>query len=407
MTTEFVILVTGALLLASIVSSKLSDSFGIPSLLFFLGVGMLAGSEGPGGIEFDSPEQAQTIGTIALMVILYSGGLETRWKAVRPVLGPGLVLSTLGVVLTTLLLGVFAKFILGSFTNIDLGPMGLSWIEAFLLAAIVSSTDAAAVFSVYRTSTVQPRDELRYLLEFESGSNDPMAVLLTTTLLGIMVHGDDATGGLATTLFLQFILGGLIGAAVGFVGSALSNRVRLSTGGLYAIMALALGMLSFGLAEQFHGNGFLSVYITGLVVGNRIDHGREEVLKFHDGLSWLMQILMFIVLGLLVFPSHLVPVAGVSLSLAIFLLLVARPIAVLLCYLPFRPHKNELAYVSWVGLRGSVPIVLATFPATYGIYGAEEIFHIIFFIVLTSVLVQGMTLVPAARYFGVTQADKR
>jgi cell volume regulation protein A len=396
------ILVGGALLLISTLSSKLSDRAGVPVLLLFLTIGMLAGSEGIGGLAFDSPEQAQAIGTVALLIILFSGGLDTRWTSVKPVLLPGLVLSTLGVFLTMITLGVFAKFVLGGYTTFQLGTDGLSWMEAFLIAAIVSSTDAAAVFSVYRTSSIQPKKQLRSLLEFESGSNDPMAVLLTVTLLGVIANGEVLSIELAVTLIVQLFVGGLAGGLIGWAGVKVLNRLQLSTAGLYPMVVLGLGLVVFGAAEFFDGNGFLAVYLAGLIIGNRIDKGRAEIMNFHEGLSWLMQIVIFVMLGLLVFPSQLLEVAGVSIVLALFLMLIGRPLAVAVCYLPFRPKKEELLYVSWVGMRGSVPIVLATFPATYGLYGASQIFHLIFFFVLVSVLVQGLTLVPAARYFKVT-----
>jgi cell volume regulation protein A len=396
------ILVGGALLLISTLSSKLSDRAGVPVLLLFLTIGMLAGSEGIGGLAFDSPEQAQAIGTVALLIILFSGGLDTRWTSVKPVLLPGLVLSTLGVFLTMITLGVFAKFVLGGYTTFQLGTDGLSWMEAFLIAAIVSSTDAAAVFSVYRTSPIQPKKQLRSLLEFESGSNDPMAVLLTVTLLGVIANGEVLSIELAVTLIVQLFVGGLAGGLIGWAGVKVLNRLQLSTAGLYPMVVLGLGLVVFGAAEFFDGNGFLAVYLAGLIIGNRIDKGRAEIMNFHEGLSWLMQIVIFVMLGLLVFPSQLLEVAGVSIVLALFLMLIGRPLAVAVCYLPFRPKKEELLYVSWVGMRGSVPIVLATFPATYGLYGASQIFHLIFFFVLVSVLVQGLTLVPAARYFKVT-----
>ena len=396
------ILVGGALLLISTLSSKLSDRAGVPVLLLFLTIGMLAGSEGIGGIAFDSPEQAQAIGTVALLIILFSGGLDTQWTSVKPVLLPGLVLSTLGVFLTMITLGVFAKFVLGGYTTFQLGTDGLSWTEAFLIAAIVSSTDAAAAFSVYRTSPVQPKKQLRSLLEFESGSNDPMAVLLTVTLLGLIANGDVISIELGVTLVVQLLVGGLAGGLIGWAGVKVLNRLQLSTAGLYPMVVLGLGLVVFGATEWFDGNGFLAVYLAGLIIGNGIDKGRAEIMNFHEGLSWLMQIVIFVMLGLLVFPSQLLEVAGVSIVLALFLMLIGRPLAVAVCYLPFRPKKEELFYVSWVGMRGSVPIVLATFPATYGLYGASQIFHLIFFFVLVSVLVQGLTLVPAARYFKVT-----
>lgn len=397
------ILAAGVLLLLGVLASKLSDWLGVPALLLFLAVGMLAGSEGLGGIAFDSAEIAQAVGTVALVVILYSGGLDTNWSAVRPVLVPGLLLSTVGVCVTTLMLGGFAWFMLGEFSSFNIGTAGLTWLEALLLAAIVSSTDAAAVFSVFRTSPVQPLKRIRYLLEFESGSNDPMAVLLTTVILGLMTQPSTSAGQVLTTLILQFAAGGIAGCAIGFAGAWVVNRIGLAATGLLPVLVLAFGLLTFGIADAIGGNGFLAVYAAGLVIGNRLKVGREVVGPFHDGLSWLMQIAMFIVLGLLVFPSGLLPVAGVAIAMALFLMFVARPVSVFLCLLPFGKPSNEIGYVSWVGLRGSVPIVLATFPASYGIAGADAVFNVVFFIVLTSVLLQGLTLVPSTRWFRVTQ----
>jgi len=394
--TSWLILIAGALLLIGALSSKLSERIGVPFLLLFLAVGMLAGSEGIGGIQFDSSSLAANVGTVALLVILFAGGLDTEWKSVKSVLGVGIVLSTFGVIFSTLLLGTFAWFVLGTFSTFSIGATGLTWLEALLLAAIVSSTDAAAVFSVYRTSKVQPIKRIRHLLEFESGSNDPMAVLLTTAILGIMTQGHSTALGLVATLSLQYLVGGAVGLLVGMCGVWVINKITFSAQGLYPIIVLSLGLLAFGLAEMFSGNGYLAVYIAGLVIGNCIKKARLEVLNFHDGLSWLMQIVMFVILGLLVFPSRLLPVAVVATVLALFLMFIARPVGVLLCMLPFRTKMNEMGYISWVGLRGSVPIVLATFPAAYGIKGADDIFNIVFFIVITSVLIQGLTLVPAA-----------
>ena len=402
MTVELAILIGGALLLAGVASSRLSDVFGVPALLLFLGIGMLAGSDGPGGIAFDAPEQAQAIGTVALLVILFAGGLDTRWSDARPVLLPGLVLATVGVGLTFLLVGAFAWWMLGTWGTFDIGPFGLSWVDALLLGAIISSTDAAAVFSVYRTSPVQPRPRLRALLELESGSNDPMAVVLTTTLLDLHVSGHGVTAGLVGVIVAKLLAGGAIGFGVGYVGVTAVNGIRLSARGLYPILVLSLGLVAFGLSELFGGNGFLAVYVAGVAIAHRLERERDAVENAHEGMDWLMQIGLLEMLGLLVFPSKLMPVAGVAIALAFFLMLVARPLAVVVCLAPFRPSLREIAYVSWVGLRGSVPIVLATFPATWGVERADQIFHVVFFVVLISVGFQGLTLVPAARFLGVT-----
>lgn len=400
---ESLVLISGILLFAGVVASKLSDWVGVPALLLFLVIGMTAGEEGVGQIVFNSPHLAQSVGSICLLVILFAGGLDTEWSSVRPVLAPGLVLSTVGVLMTTMLLGAFAWFVLGTYSTFDIGLGGLTWTEAFLLAAIVSSTDAAAVFSVFRTSDVKPRSGIRYLLEFESGSNDPMAVLLTTAILGVMTSGDASAISVAGSLVIQLAVGAVVGVGIGWAGAWIVNRLKLSALGLHPILVLSIGLMAFGFAEVAGGNGFLAIYVCGVVLGNRFVRQKELVMRFQDGLSWLAQLGMFIVLGLLVVPSRLVAVAGVAIAMALFLMFVARPISVFACLSPFRMQRNEVGYISWVGLRGSVPIVLATFPVSYGIEGADEVFNVIFFIVLTSVLVQGMTLVPCARWFGVTE----
>ncbi|MBN1943522.1 MAG: potassium/proton antiporter [Phycisphaerae bacterium] len=402
---ESAILVFGIFVLAGVFASRFSDTLGVPSLLLFLAVGMLAGSEGIGGIRFDSATKAQAVGTVALVVILFAGGLDTKWSDMRPVLLRGMLLSTLGVCLTTLLLGTFAWVMLGTFTTFDVGPTGLTWIEALLLAAVVSSTDAAAVFSIFRTRQVRIPRNLRCLLELESGSNDPMAVLLTTALLGGMTQAEGSKMGFFLVLLLQFALGGTMGVVVGFLGAWLTNRIRLATPGLYPILALSLGLVVFGAAEMMGGNGFLAVYTAGVVIGNRVKRFHETILSFHEGLSWLTQICMFIVLGLLVRPRQLLHVSGVATAMALFLMFVARPVSVAACLLPFRPKRKELAYVSWVGLRGAVPIILATFPASYGIPEADGIFNVVFFVVIASVLLQGLTLAPCARWLGVAEKE--
>ncbi len=402
---ETLALIAGVLLFVGVLASKLADRVGVPSLLLFLVVGMLAGSEGIGRIDFDSVDWARGIGEVALLVILFAGGLETKWKSVRPVLVPGIVLSTFGVLMTTLLLGLFSWYALTSFTRFDIGLSGFTFVEALLLAAIVSSTDAAAVFSVFRSATVEPNSKLRSLLEFESGSNDPMAVLLTTTILGIMTGVEGSVLVVFRDLFQQLLVGTAIGGLIGWVGAAIVSRLRFSAPGIYPIFVLSLGFVSFGLAGMLAGNAFLSVYVAGVVIGNRLKRNQKSVVGFHDGLSWLAQISMFIVLGLLVYPTKLLSVAGAASAMAFFLMFVARPISVMSCLLPLRVKPREVTYISWVGLRGSVPIVLATFPATYGLKNSDQIFNIIFFIVILSILVQGLTMVPCARWLKVTRQE--
>jgi cell volume regulation protein A len=397
------IALTGVLLLAGVLASKVAAKFGLPALVLFLMLGMLAGSEGPGGIYFNNPELTGSVGDGALILILFAGGLDTEWRRVRPVLGIGLTLSTLGVALTALLVGTFAWLMLGTFADFDLGTTGLTWTEGLLVGTIVSSTDAAAVFSILRSSGIKLRGELQPLLEFESGSNDPMAVLLTTNVVQILTTDNFSVLGLLGSLVLQLLVGGLVGYGAGRAMVWVVNHIRLTVPGLYPITTLALLLITFSLTDQLGGNGFLSVYIAGMVVGNLPIVQRELILSFHDGLNWLMSIAMFLVLGLLVFPSQLPGIAAVGLAIALFLMFVARPISVFLCLAPFAMPWAEKSFLAWVGLRGAVPIVLATVPLTAGIAGGQQIFNLVFFTVLVSVLVQGLSLAWAAKRLGLTE----
>ncbi len=397
------IALAGVLLLAGVLASKVAAKFGLPALVLFLVVGMLAGSDGPGGLYFDNPELTGAIGDGALILILFGGGLDTEWRRVRPVLGIGLTLSTLGVALTALLVGTFAWLMLGTFADFDLGPKGLSWVEGLLLGTIVSSTDAAAVFSILRSSDIKLRGELQPLLEFESGSNDPMAVLLTTNVVQILTTDSFSVVGLLGSLAQQLLVGSLVGYGAGRAMVWVVNHIRLTVPSLYPITTLALLLITFGLSDRLGGNGFLAVYLAGMVLGNLPIAQRELILSFHDGLSWLMSIAMFLVLGLLVFPSQLPSIALVGLAIALFLMFVARPVSVFLCLAPFAMPWAEKGFLAWVGLRGAVPIVLATVPLTAGIAGGEQIFNVVFFTVLVSVLVQGLSLVWAARRLGLTE----
>lgn len=401
MSVEAALLVVGGLLLAAVFAVRVSERVRAPALLLFLAVGMLAGSEGPGGLEFDSPELAQAAGTAALAVILFAGGLDTRWSKVRPVVAPGLLLATLGVVVTAVALGSMAWWLLGTFTDFDLGSVGLSWPEALLLGAIVSSTDAAALFVLFRSGGAQPDERTRGLLELESGTNDPVAVIVTTTVLGVLTLPTISGVEIVRELLLQITLGVFAGAVLGGAGAWLTNRLTIAAPGLYPVFVLAVGLVTFGLTDLIGGNEFLAVYVAGLFVGNLLRRHRGLILDVTDAFSWLAQIGMFLVLGLLVFPSELADVAPVAIALAFALMLIARPLGVLVCLTPFRFSARVQAYVSWAGLKGAVPIVLATFPATYGLTTASDVFNVVFFIVVVSVLVQGLTLGPAARRLGV------
>ncbi len=378
------------LLLVSVLVSKISDRFGIPTLLLFLMLGMLAGSDGIGGIYFDNPAQAQFIGVIALVLILFSGGLDTEWNQVRTVLREGLLLSTLGVLITALIVGMFASALLGS-----------SLLEGMLLGAIVSSTDAAAVFSVLRSKGIQLKGSLKPLLELESGSNDPMAIFLTVGLIRLLTVPELSPLSLVGAFILQMLLGALVGIAAGRMMLLLINRVKLGNEGLYPVLLLALIFLTYGVAEIIGGNGFLAVYVGAIVLAHHHFLHKRSLLRFFDGLAWLMQITMFLTLGLLVFPTRLAPIIGVGVLIATCLIVFARPLSVFISLLPSKLHWHEKAFASWVGLRGAVPIILATFPLIAGIPQADLIFNVVFFVVLASVLLQGTTIPWLARLLRV------
>ncbi len=379
------------LLLASILASKVSVRLGIPALLLFLGIGMLAGSEGPGGVYFDDAWLAQLLGVVALTLILFSGGLDTQIEDIRPVLGQGLVLSTVGVLITALAVGGFTTLILD-----------FSLKEGVLLGAIIASTDAAAVFSVLRGRSLGLKNGLKPLLELESGSNDPMAVFLTLGMIRLIEHPDASALELIPFFLRQMILGLLLGYGAGWLIRVGINRLRLEYDGLYPVLTVALALLAYGATSALGGNGFLAVYLAGVMTGNDNFVHKRSLKHFHEALAWLMQILMFLTLGLLVFPSRLVPLMGSALLIAVFLIVVARPLSVLLTLAWTRRGWPEKAFVSWVGLRGAAPIILATFPMLAGLPRSETLFNLVFFIVLTSILIQGTSLAAVAHRLGVS-----
>ncbi len=384
---EVVLIIGGVLALLSVFASKASGRLGVPALLLFLAIGMLAGSEGLGGIHFDDPQLAQTIGIIALALILFSGGLDTPAASIRPVIGRALGLSTVGVFVTAILVGGFATLI-----------TDLSWREGLLLGAIVSSTDAAAVFAVLRSKDVRLRTHVRDLLEVESGSNDPMAVFLTVSLVSLIQDPGTPLAGFVLSFVLEMGLGFVLGYAMGRLGTLVLNHARLDYDGLYPVLSLTILVLIFGVTSFLSGNGFLAVYVAGITMGNSVFIHKRSLMRFHDGLAWLGQIAMFLTLGLLAFPSHIMQVIGAGLLAALFLMLVARPVAVYLVLAFSRFEWRARTLVGWVGLRGSVPIILATFPLVAGLSGSELIFNLVFFIVLTSALVQGTTIPLVARW---------
>lgn len=391
---ETILLVASILLLMSILASKVSSRSGVPALLLFLLLGMLAGSEGPGGIYFDDPWLAQFLGSVALAYILFAGGMDTKLQVVRPVMRESFLLSTLGVALSTLLLGLFVHL-----------ALGFHLIEGLLLGAIISSTDAAAVFSMLRSKEVRLQQPLEPLLELESGSNDPMAVFLTISFTNLLANPQSGIYGLLIGFFLQMLIGGGLGYLLGKGFVILINRINLQTDGLYSVLSVAAVILIYGATTVFGGNGFLAVYLAGLIMGNSSLIHRRSLLRFHDGLAWIMQIVMFLALGLLVFPSRLLTIAPTGLLVALVLMVAARPASVFICLVFSRLSFREKVLISWVGLRGAVPIILATFPLLAGLNKADFLFNIVFFVVLTSVLIQGTSLTQVAKWLKVTAAN--
>jgi cell volume regulation protein A len=390
MAIEYLLLIGSVLILASVAIAKMSDNLGVPALLLFLGVGMLAGSEGPGGIYFDDAGLAQSIGIIALVFILFAGGLDTRWQKVKPVLWQATSLATLGVFVTATTVGLFVSFVLH-----------FSILTGLLIGAVISSTDAAAVFSVLRSKNVSLRGNLQPLLELESGSNDPMAVFLTVGLIQVITTVDTSAASIALHFVYQMGFGAALGLGLGKAMVIILNRLKFSSEGIYPVFALAFATLTYGATAAVGGSGFLAVYVAGIVAGNSDFVHKKGLLRFFDGLAWLSQIAMFLTLGLLVFPSHIVPVVGVGLLISGFLMLVARPLSVFLSLAFSGFHWREKALVSWVGLRGAVPIILATFPLLAKLPDAELIFNVVFFIVLTSALFQGWSIPYVARALNV------
>ena len=391
---EIGLLVGSLLIFGSILISKTGYRFGIPTLLMFLVAGMLFGTDGV-GIQFDNATQAQYIGTIALSIILFSGGMDTKLSDIRSVALPGIMLSTVGVLLTTTLTGLFIYLISGwQHTEI-----GFSLLGSLLLAATMSSTDSASVFNILRTQRINLRHNLRPMLELESGSNDPMAYLLTIILIQCIQSGNLAAGDIATSLVLQFAVGGAAGFLLGKAAVWLVNRINLKNEELYPVLMISFVFIIYCATFLLKGNGYLAVYLAGLVIGNsRLIH-KKETGTFLNGVTWLLQVVMFLVLGLLVNPHEMLGVTVTAILVSFFMMLVARPVSVWLSLLPFGRKisgKSKL-FVSWVGLRGAAPILFATYPVVSNVPGGEQIFNIVFFVTLISLVAQGMTLPWAAR----------
>ena len=395
-----VVLIGSILLFVSIVVGKTGYKFGVPTLLLFLFVGMAFGSDGL-GIQFHSAEEAQFVGMLALSIILFSGGMDTKLKEIKPILVPGVMLSTVGVLLTALLTGLFIWWLSGmSWTNIHF-PL----ITSLLLAATMSSTDSASVFAILRTQRINLKHNLRPMLELESGSNDPMAYMLTIVLIQMITSVDGmGVGSILGSFTVQFAVGALFGYVFGKLAILILNKLNIDNNSLYPILLLAFVFFTYSFTDIMNGNGYLAVYIAGIMVGNNKIMHRKEINTFMDGLSWLFQIIMFLCLGLLVNPHEMLEVALVATLIGVFMIVIGRPLSVMICMLPFGKRVNMRSrwFVSWVGLRGAVPIIFATYPVVEGVPGASQIFNIVFFITIISLIVQGTTISRIAKMLGLS-----
>jgi cell volume regulation protein A len=391
--TALFLLVLGALLGVSALFTRASDRIGLPVVLIFLLIGVVAGAEGI-GIEFRDYGFAFRVGTLALALILFDGGLNTPMSAVHRAARPASVLATIGVAGTAGLLGWGAHL------------AGIPLPQALLLGAIVSSTDAAAIFSVLRGSGISLKWRVGTTLEVESGLNDPLAFILTTLLTRNLIAPVSLLDWLVPAeILVQIVVGLAAGVAVGRLGGEVLRRLRLTSGGLYPVLTLSLALVSFGAATLLHGSGFLAVYVAGVVLGNGHLPYRTSLTRVHDAVAWLSQITMFLLLGLLVVPSGLAAIAPVGLGLALFLVLVARPVVVAACLAPFAYTRRDILFIGWAGLRGAVPIVLATYPVLAAAPGAQRIFDLVFFIVVVSAVLQGGTIRWVTRPLGLESTE--
>ena len=401
-TPENVLLVGAIIWFASIMLSKTGYRFGVPVLLVFLLVGMLLGIDGL-GISFDSYKYAQVIGMVALAIILFSGGMDTKFSDVKPILGPGVVLSTLGVLFTTIFTGLFIWGMSYMFPHALHMPLTL----AILLAATMSSTDSASVFNVLRSQKMGLRKNLQPLLEFESGSNDPMAYMLTIVMIQIIQSGDAdfQVWKLILNFVVQFGFGLGFGLGLGKLCVWVINKINLQNKSLYPILMLGIIFFIFSFTDLFNGNGYLAVYVAGIVMGNCKLAENKSISSFLDGVTWLVQIVMFLVLGLLVNPHDMFKLAIPALIIGIFVILVGRPLSVFLCLLPFKGiGKRAKIFISWVGLRGAAPIIFATYPVVAEVEGSSLIFNVVFFITLASLLIQGTTITKVANWLHLSEA---
>ena len=378
--TAALITLFGILLTVSVLATRVLDRFGVPVSLLFLLIGMVGGSEGLGGLEFDDADLAFRFGSVALVLILLDGGLNTRWSSLRTAAAPAGLMATVGVVATATVAACTARL------------FGLPWTEATLIGAIISSTDAAAVFGVLRGSGIRLDARLQATLEVESCANDPMAVILTLAATEAMKNGQPIDTGVFLEVPLQLAIGAIVGLACGYLFRLFINRIRLSATGLYPVLIVAAAFAAFGASTLMYGSGFLSVYVAAVVLGNGHLPFAEGLRRVHDAIAWLAQVLMFLMLGLLVFPSRLLPLAWIGIGVGLVLALIARPLAAWLCLGWFGWRWREVSLVGWIGLRGAVPIILATFPVMQGLPGADRVFHVVFFVVVVSAVVPGASI---------------
>ncbi len=400
LSTEFVLLIGSFLFFVSMVVGKAGHKFGVPVLLLFLLVGMVSGGDGF-GLRFENIQIAQAIGTVCLIIILFSGGLDTKFAEIKPVIKPGVVLATLGVFVTAIITGFFTFWLSKNYFM----SLGMGFLGAMLLASTVSSTDSASVFGILRSKGLSLKNNLRPLLELESGSNDPMAYMLTITLISIINSGDNPNYWMvALSIVVQLVVGSLLGYFLGRFSVKIINRIKMDNQSLYPVLLLIVGIFIFAVTYYLKGNGYLAVYIAGLVIGNsRFVHKRTSM-SFMDGFAWMSQILLFLTLGLLVNPHELIPVLIPGLLIALFMIFIARPVTIFLCLIPFKKISfRDKKYISWVGLRGAVPIIFAILPLAADVPGSRTIFNIVFIITIVSLLFQGTTLPLVAKWLKLAE----
>lgn len=404
MSVQIALLILSLLFFLSIWVGKIGSQLGVPALLLFLGIGMLFGSDGIGLIRFSNLKEAETVGTLALCIILFSGGMNTKFSDIRPVIPQSIILATIGVLLTALITGFFSWWL----TGLMLPSLGLSLLTSLLFASCMASTDSAAVFSLLRSRNLKLKNNLAPTLELESGSNDPMAYILTITFIGLIKDGGDLhIGSALLTILIQLTVGCLAGYLLGRLAVTVMNKIKIDNEAYYPILLFTFCIFIFSFTDFIKGNGFLAVYIGGLIIGNNKFVNKRSSIKFFEGLEWLAQIFMFLILGLLVNPKELLPIAAIGLIIALFMIFVARPVVVFTCLAFFRKIGfKDKVFISWVGLRGAVPIIFAIYPLTAGVPHAHFIFNVVFFITLISLLVQGTSLTKVAQWLDLALISK-